>query len=145
MNGMKLAGLAALESKDPSSQIGAAVVAVSGAWFLGRNHLLPGGTWNKPEKYDWVIHAEEDAVLQCLRAGQVPHTLYCTWGICKSCAKLIAQSGVKRVIRQRHEHPDWIGSIQTGERILDYSGVELIESGLVLGIEVRIAGKPVKI
>jgi len=47
-----------------------------------------------------VLHAEAHAIAKCARAGvSTAHaTLYCTYQPCLECAKLIASSGIWRVI-----------------------------------------------
>lgn len=45
-----------------------------------------------------AIHAEANALLHTNRADLVDATLYCTDEPCVSCARLIAGSGVKRVV-----------------------------------------------
>ena len=47
-----------------------------------------------------VLHAESNAILKAARMGVSTNgtTMYCTLSPCKDCAKLILQSGVKRVV-----------------------------------------------
>jgi dCMP deaminase len=47
-----------------------------------------------------VLHAESNAILKAARMGVSTDgtTMYCTLSPCKDCAKLILQSGVKRVV-----------------------------------------------
>ncbi len=65
---------------------------------------MPSGFDNKCEvegKTDWkVIHAEANAILKCARHGTSCEgaTLYVTLAPCKECAKLILQSGIKRIV-----------------------------------------------
>lgn len=52
------------------------------------------------------IHAEANALLVCDRADRIGGTIYSTSDVCWSCAKLIANSGLKRVVAvdTQHEH-----------------------------------------
>lgn len=74
------------------------------------------------EEYEtkWtVIHAECNAILKCAKFGNGSDgaTMYQTYSPCKECAKLILQSGIKRVVYN--------------EDYKDLSGVEFLkESGI---------------
>lgn len=50
----------------------------------------------KPE----VLHAESNAITKCARSGRASEgaTIYITHSPCLSCAKLIVQAGIKRVV-----------------------------------------------
>ena len=52
------------------------------------------------------IHAEANALLVCDRADRLGGTIYTTSDVCWNCAKLIANSGLKRVVARdtQHEH-----------------------------------------
>ncbi len=47
-----------------------------------------------------AIHAEQNAILQCALTGVIPTggTLYTTCQPCVTCAKLIANVGIKRIV-----------------------------------------------
>jgi dCMP deaminase len=46
------------------------------------------------------IHAEQNALLVCDRTDRVNGTIYTTSDICWACAKMIANSGLSRVVVQ---------------------------------------------
>lgn len=48
----------------------------------------------------WVLHGEANAILKCAKNGQScdGSTIYQTISPCKECAKLIIQSGIRRVV-----------------------------------------------
>lgn len=55
----------------------------------------------------YAIHAEQNAIIQAAKMG-VPiegATLYCTHQPCAICAKMIVNSGIKRVV-YLHPYPD---------------------------------------
>ena len=56
--------------------------------------------WMKLETLSEVIHAEPNALLKAAKMGVSTDesTMYCTLSPCKDCAKLILQSGIKRVV-----------------------------------------------
>jgi len=51
----------------------------------------------KGDSYECVIHAEEDAIMNLID-DQIPNTIYITFTPCMNCSKLIARSGIKRIV-----------------------------------------------
>jgi dCMP deaminase len=85
------------------AKVGAVIVKNGNIVSFGYNGM-PNGMENSCEsenvtKSD-VIHAEMNAILKAAKSGyQVDSaTLYLTLSPCKECAKLILQSGIKRVM-----------------------------------------------
>lgn len=74
----------------------------------------------KPE----VLHAESNAITKCARSGRASEgaTIYITHSPCLSCAKLIIQSGIKRVVyNEPYKNEDGINLLrQAGIRIEKY-------------------------
>ena len=99
---------AAERSKDPSTQVGAAIVDTSRDMIImtGFNGFAPGAPethelWtDREEKYPRVIHAEENAICRSARVGRATDgaTIYVTHFPCAPCAKMIAAAGIKHVI-----------------------------------------------
>ena len=92
-------------SKDPSTKVGALVYDAHGGIHLGYNGFPVGiedreERWQRPTKYSYVRHAEENAIIKALRAGVAMETsvLYCTHKPCHRCAGLIINAGIKKVI-----------------------------------------------
>lgn len=98
---MQSAKLAAGLSLDPSTQVGAVVVADGAVVARACNMLsrgVPQSTWkDRPLKYKAVVHAELAALLEagrCANGG----TLYSTAHPCRDCAKAIIAAKVKTVV-----------------------------------------------
>lgn len=107
---MELAKLTAKRSKDPVTQVGAVIVnknkRVIGLGYNGfidipdNDKLFP---WTKNSnnyeeiKYSYVIHAEANAILNSTSSIK-DSTLYVTLFPCRECAKLIIQSGIKKIV-----------------------------------------------
>lgn len=99
---------AASRSKDPSTQVGAAIVDPTRNLIImtGFNGFAPGAPeteelWNnREEKYPRVIHAERNAICRSARVGRATEgaTLYATHFPCPECALDIAAAGIKHVI-----------------------------------------------
>lgn len=53
-----------------------------------------------------TVHAEQNAICQAAKLGVSIDgaTLYCRMTPCRTCAMLIINSGIKRVVAQRHYH-----------------------------------------
>lgn len=101
-------------SKDPSTQVGAIIASPDKRQISMGYNGFPAGMietpkkWERPEKYERVIHAEMNAVLNArfLLEGA---TVYCTLAPCHKCMAGLLQAGVKHVVyydnypRQEHQ------------------------------------------
>lgn len=105
---LDLALMVATRSKDPNTQVGAVIVNPDKSVVeTGYNGFAPGiaetpERWERPTKYEFVIHAEQNAIGRAARFGKVVNgsTLYCTHFPCRECAKMIIASGIKAVYAQ---------------------------------------------
>lgn len=93
----------ALKSKD-TTKVGA--VAVDSANFIKSTGFngIPIGVedlperYERPEKYGWISHAEENLVASAARLVLEGTTVVVTHQPCDRCARLLIQAGVKEVI-----------------------------------------------
>lgn len=99
---MEIAKTVSLRSKDPMTQVGAVIVNKDQHIIAtGYNGFAPGmedraDLWQRPTKYDYVVHAEANALLNCTQPcanGKLFVTLY----PCKECAKLVAGARIKQI------------------------------------------------
>ncbi|MCM1043858.1 MAG: dCMP deaminase family protein [Corallococcus sp.] len=69
----------------------------------------------------YAVHAEQNAIIQAARLGTVLDgaTLYCTHQPCVICAKMIINSGIKRIV-YKEGYPD-----EFSLQLLDEAGVEV--------------------
>ncbi len=122
------ARVAATRSKDPSSQVGAIIVRDRTILSTGYNGFPRGVNddiperYERPTKYTWVVHGEENAILNACRngVGVMGATLYVTpFAPCVPCAKAIIQSGIREVvIDARIENPRWVEEFKVADTIL---------------------------
>ncbi len=113
---MGVAKLSAMRSKDPDTQVGACIVnddkRIIGIGYNG----FPQGIsdekfpWQRTgnfldTKYPYVVHAEANAILNATTSIKGA-TLYVTLFPCNECAKLIIQSGIKKIIFEDDKHKD---------------------------------------
>lgn len=128
------------KSKDKHTQIGAVIVGPSHEIVSvgynspprGLNDDLPE-RFERPEKYNWMEHAERNAIYNAARVGvsTVGCEMYMTCGMpCIDCARAIVQSGIRRI----HMVPGtgskggyYDKEFDIARTILDEGGVEVIE------------------
>lgn len=116
-------------SKDPSTKVGAVIVdqkrRIIGEGYNG----FPRGVEDWPSrlndrevKYRYTVHAELNAVLNCVRPPEGA-TLYCyPLPPCNECAKSIIQSGIRRVVaayvEQGETSAQWLETFKTTSLIM---------------------------
>ncbi len=137
--------LALEHSDDPVTKNAAMIVTNGGdvvAWGVNR---FPAGIEKSPErlqrpkKYDYLIHAEQDAIAAAAKAGQSTNgaVLVCPWAPCVDCARLIIQSGFSELVAHKQIHdrtPDrWDDSIKRAIGMLRDSGVAYRREDVEIG------------
>lgn len=100
---IQMALLVSSWSKDPSTGVGAVITRGKHVVSLGFNGFAsgvkdtPARLEDRDYKYPLTIHAEVNAILAA-KQDLTGCTLYCTHPPCASCASLIIQAGITRVI-----------------------------------------------
>lgn len=134
---MGVAILSAKRSKDPSTQVGACVVNKDKRIIgIGYNGFPTGCSdedfpWGKADedklntKYPYVVHAEPNAILNCTSSLK-DSTLYVTLFPCNECAKLIIQSGIKKVIYMSDKYRNDVSYIAS-RRMFDAVGIKYVQ------------------
>lgn len=143
---MGLAHLSALRSKDPNTQVGAAIIDENHRVVsVGYNGFPKGCSddefpWSRSggvlnSKYAFVVHAELNAILNS------PHsvsgcTIYVSLFPCNECAKAIIQSGIKRIVYESDKYADTETTIAS-KKMLQAAGIELVqlENTIKLSVE----------
>lgn len=103
---MNLARQVAKQSDDFDKHVGCCVVMPNGkSWIPGVNRLPMGiehqtERVNKPGKYDWIEHAERNAIYAAARHGfkLMGATMYIPWFPCIECARAIIQAGITTLV-----------------------------------------------
>mgnify|MGYP001201471603 FL=1 len=124
-------------SKDPSRGVGAVIVSQNHQIVATGFNGLPRGIEDTPQrlqrpvKYDLVVHAELNAIIQCARNGVTPIgcTIYSSFSPCVHCAIAIAQAGLSRVITYRLDEDDerWVESISKAMAVFEEAGIEYLQ------------------
>lgn len=133
---IEFCNIVSLKSKDKSIKIGAVIIGDKNEIrSTGYNGFARGVNDNvreryeRPLKYSWTVHAEENAILNAARIGIALNgcTLYVN-GLfpCSRCARGIIQSGIKQVIYKSICNPiRWKDDFKISKEML-------IEAGIVL-------------
>lgn len=102
---MGLAEQAASRSKDPSTQVGCVIATEDKVVVAMGYNGIPRDVADKPErmerpaKYLWTSHAEENAVAQAARVGArlAGGIAFVTHQPCCRCARMLIQAGITTV------------------------------------------------
>lgn len=104
------AQLASLKSKDPSTKVGCVLVGEGNTILSVGFNGFPRGVdetikerWERPDKYNWIAHAEKNSIYNAARHGirLVGAKAYLNFepgAICADCAIALIQAGIKEVI-----------------------------------------------
>ena len=104
-------------SKDPSTKVGAVISrpdnTIASLGYNGFPRYVNDGELryaNKALKYKMVVHAEVNAILKA-KEPLDGYTLYVhPLHPCSSCAAIIIQSGISKVVTNVSDRPDWAES-----------------------------------
>lgn len=134
---MQICHIISQRSKDPNTQNGACIVdknnIILGVGYNGfprgcSDDKLP---WSREgnfcdKKYAYVVHAEENAILNSNISNLKGTKLYCTLFPCNECSKAIIQVGIKEIIYESDKYHDddiWKAS----RKLLDMAGIKYRE------------------
>jgi dCMP deaminase len=158
---MSVALLSSFRSKDNKTQNGACIVDPNNKVIgIGYNGLPAGCDDNDPQywqdqddsnlthsKHTYVVHAEKNAIYNCMLHNMTGAKLYTTQFPCNTCAQAIIQVGIKEVIYLRKKQHDShllinqavdkmfnaAGITTTAYKELDVSDASFIKQLIMLG------------
>lgn len=146
--------LAQTESEDPLTKNAAILINTQqeiigqGANRLPQRVYAEPSRLERPAKYDYIIHAEQNAIAQAARLGFATNnaTLFSPWAACSACARLIIQAGISKVVAHKplmdQTHMHWPDQIAKAKTMFNEAGVEFIEfAGAIGGVEHTFNGK----
>ncbi len=146
---MGLAHLSALRSKDPNTQVGAAIVDENHKVVsVGYNGMPKGCSddefpWSRKgallqTKYAFVVHAELNAILNSNQSVS-GCTIYVSLFPCNECAKAIIQSGIRRIVYESDKYADAETTLASKKMLLA-AGIELqqLEHTVSLHVETHV-------
>ena len=143
---MGLAHLSALRSKDPNTQVGAAIIDENHRVVSVGYNGFPTGVsddefpWSREggvltSKYAFVVHAELNAILNSQRSVR-GCTIYVSLFPCNECAKAIIQSGIKKIVYESDKY-NGVDTNIASKRMLKAAGVELVRISNTISIQVE--------
>ncbi len=149
---MGVALLAAERSKDPNTRVGACIVDRQRRILSTGYNGFPQGCsddefpWNRDAslgetKYNFVVHAELNAILNTRGKSLADSILYVALFPCNECAKAIIQAGVREVIYLSDKYRG-TESTEASRRMMTAAGIKLTKfkptrSEIVLNFEVE--------
>lgn len=142
---LEIAKETAKSSQDPSTKVGCVIVDdANGDEVVGYGYNdFPVGLKkrdvrfnNREEKYNFVIHAEINAVINALMDSETDnlfgYTAYVTHAPCCSCMAVMAQVGIKKVVVEK-PLDTWTdrfpNSYRVASEIREDCGIEYVEIG----------------
>lgn len=121
-------------SKDPSTKIGAVIVDSDRRIVSTGYNGFAKGVEDKEEllldrekKYKLIVHGEMNAIVFAQRSIK-GCTLYTTPLLpCSSCASVVIQSGIKRVVSWQNFNDRWAESIELSKSMFKEANVSFAE------------------
>ena len=126
----EIADIVSRRSKDPHTKVGAVLVKDNHIIGIGYNgepkEFRYEFDWNTEEKYDFVIHAEMNAISNANYIGVncSGADIYITHSPCNHCILLLIQHGIKNIYFKKR-YKDY----ELTKKIADNSNINLIEIG----------------
>lgn len=114
-NYIEIAEAVSKRSHDAETQVGSILVnndtgAIIATGFNGFVRGAPDGKLpnTRPDKYKYIIHAEQNIVAHCARHGISMDncTLVCTLTPCANCMRMLWQCGITSVVA-KHKYRDF--------------------------------------
>ena len=132
MRFLQLAAHVATWSKDPSTKVGAVIandkflVSVGYNGFPSLVYDTEKRLEHRETKYKMIVHAESNAIISAKR-DLFGYTMYCSLFPCTTCAGLIIQSGIHKVVAPQLTDPAlkerWQDSMDTGMAMFIEAGI----------------------
>lgn len=129
---LELAQFYAQWSKDPRTKVGAVIVRADNTIASYGYNGFPRGVADFPErymshdqKYEMVVHAEANAILHAVEPLH-SMTIYLTLPPCSSCAGLIIQAGICKVVHlapSDDRRARWAQSFAAADLMFNEAGV----------------------
>ena len=125
--------LAAKRSKDPNTQVGACIVdegniilstGYNGFPYGCSDDSYPWERTGEDTKYNYVVHAELNAILNARGKNLKGAKLYVDLFPCNECAKAIIQSGISEVVDLYDKYADSPATVAS-KKMLTSAGVKL--------------------
>lgn len=133
---LDLASLISTWSKDRATQVGCCIVGPHReVRSLGYNGFPRGvnddvaNRHERPAKYLYTSHAEENAIYNASRFGAslLGCTIFCTHPACARCARGIIQAGITRAVWIHQLKVSWESELPATLAMFDEAGLSILE------------------
>ena len=128
-----LAQYVSTASKDPSTKVGAVIVDADRRVVSVGYNGLPRGVedseerlHNREVKYKMIMHAERNAILFAQRSLKDCALYVYPMMPCASCASMVIQSGIRRVVAPLSHNPRWQQDIELSTQLFREANVEVV-------------------
>lgn len=124
---IEIAKTVSIRSKDPSTKVGCVLVDhINRIVGTGYNGMIAGiketaEMWQRPYKYDHVVHAEINAINHLVCDKSEPLTCYTTVFPCNKCMTQILQTNITKIVYIK----DYIDTKESMERFLSNGKTEI--------------------
>ncbi len=157
---MRMVYLVSSKSKDNRTKIGAVLVRDRRMVSAGFNGFPEGvdddveERYERPLKYEYVVHAEHNAVLQCAFSTQSSEgTILYTNGVpCGGCAKAVLQGKIQEVVVhvqwQEHEKTGmthWQNTCSVSSTMFAEKGIRIRPFDQKLGVKTLMNGQIIEV
>ena len=154
--------LAASKSKDPRTQIGAALVK-NGVIISEGYNGFPRGVNDNPLDYEdrniklsKVCHGEHNSILNCARMGvsSLDSILYTNGTPCEKCSIAVIQAGIKEIVVHKEweylflNNPNshnWMASDKNSRQMLSEANIPIRYFSHFFNINLKLDGKIISI
>ena len=127
-----MAEYVSIASKDPSTKVGAVIVAPDRRVVSTGYNGLPRGVEDTSErldnreiKYQLIVHAERNALLFA-REPLDGYTIFTTpFMPCSTCSGMIIQAGIKNVVSYYVDNTKWLDSFKLSSMLFREAGVKV--------------------
>ena len=125
-------------SKLPGTKVGCVIIGNAGQVLSSGWNGAPRGSNadvdtrkdDRKVRLDWTVHAEGNAIANAARSGTALEggTLVCTLMPCMTCAKLIVQAGITKVLcpEPTEDSSRWAEEFALTRSLLDECGIPLV-------------------
>lgn len=129
---LQLAEFVAQWSKDPSTKTGAVLVSPKNFVVAVGYNGFPRGVQDtefrlndRETKYKIIVHNERNVIISAAQ-NLTSFTMY-GWPFmpCASCAGMIIQAGISRVVAHKNDNPRWQTDFKLTQEIFSEAGVTL--------------------
>jgi dCMP deaminase len=129
---MDVAVAVSQRSHDSETKVGAVLVSneTGAIMATGQNGFVRGAPddtlpTTRPDKYPYMVHAEQNLVAQCAMHGVAMKncTLVCTHSPCVSCMRLLWQCGITKVI-VKTKYKDFDGILEMKDIEISYKEID---------------------